>query len=112
MEDFILLAHGNGGKLSSQLIEACFLPYFKDPLLNQLNDQAIFELENCRTAFTTDSFVVDPLFFPGGDIGKLSVCGTVNDLAMGGGLFPSTSASDLLLKKAFPLMILKKLQLP
>ncbi len=84
MEDFILLAHGNGGKLSSQLIETCFLPYFKDPLLNQLNDQAIFDLDNCRTAFTTDSFVVDPLFFPGGDIGKLSVFGTVNDLAMGG----------------------------
>lgn len=84
MEDFILLGHGNGGKLSSQLIEACFLPYFTDPLLNQLNDQAIFNLENCRTAFTTDSFVVDPLFFPGGDIGKLSVFGTVNDLAMGG----------------------------
>jgi hydrogenase expression/formation protein HypE len=84
MEDFILLGHGNGGKLSSQLIEACFLPHFTDPLLNQLNDQAIFNLENCRTAFTTDSFVVDPLFFPGGDIGKLSVFGTVNDLAMGG----------------------------
>ena len=84
MDEFVLLAHGNGGKLSSQLIQNCFLPYFKDPLLNRLDDQAIFEVENGRLAFTTDSFVVDPLFFPGGDIGKLAVCGTVNDLAMGG----------------------------
>ena len=84
MEDHILLAHGNGGKLTSELIENCFLPYFQDPLLHQLNDQAIFGLEGPRVAFTTDSFVVDPLFFPGGDIGKLAVCGTVNDLAMGG----------------------------
>jgi len=84
MEEHILLAHGNGGKLTSQLIETCFLPYFRDPILNQLNDQAIFDLEGRRIAFTTDSFVVDPLFFPGGDIGKLAVYGTVNDLAVGG----------------------------
>jgi hydrogenase expression/formation protein HypE len=84
MEEHILLAHGNGGKLTSELIENCFLPYLQDPLLHQLNDQAIFGLEGSRVAFTTDSFVVDPLFFPGGDIGKLAVCGTVNDLAMGG----------------------------
>lgn len=86
MEDSILLAHGNGGKLTSQLIDQCFLPYFKDPLLNQLNDQAIFDLTGNRIAFTTDSFVVDPLFFPGGDIGKLAVCGTANDLAVGGAI--------------------------
>ena len=108
MEDFILLAHGNGGKLSSQLIEACFLPYFKDPLLNQLNDQAIFDLENCRTAFTTDSFVVDPLFFPGGDIGKLSVCGTVNDLAMGGAV-PLYLSVGFIIEESFPLDDLKKI---
>lgn len=84
MEEHILLGHGNGGRLTSQLIEHCFLPYFQDPLLHQLNDQAIFDLEGHRIAFTTDSFVVDPLFFPGGDIGKLAVCGTVNDLAVGG----------------------------
>ena len=86
MEDYILLAHGNGGKLTSKLIEKCFLPFFQDPLLNQLNDQAIFDFEGHRVAFTTDSFVVDPLFFPGGDIGKLAVCGTVNDLAVGGAI--------------------------
>ena len=106
MEDFILLAHGNGGKLSSQLIETCFLPYFKDPLLNQLNDQAIFDLDNCRTAFTTDSFVVDPLFFPGGDIGKLSVCGTVNDLAMGGAI-PRYLSLGFIIEEGFLLDDLK-----
>lgn len=84
MDEQILLAHGNGGKLTSKLIETCFLPYFQDPLLHQLNDQAVFDLEGCRIAFTTDSFVVDPIFFPGGDIGTLAVYGTVNDLAVGG----------------------------
>ena len=108
MEDFILLAHGNGGKLSSQLIETCFLPYFKDPLLNQLNDQAIFDLENCRTAFTTDSFVVDPLFFPGGDIGKLSVCGTVNDLAVGGAV-PLYLSVGFIIEESFLFEDLKKI---
>ena len=86
MDDYILLAHGNGGKFTSRLIQNCFLPYLKDPALNQLNDQAIVEVQNCRIAFTTDSFVVHPLFFPGGDIGKLAVCGTVNDLAVGGAI--------------------------
>jgi hydrogenase expression/formation protein HypE len=108
MEDFILLSHGNGGKLSSQLIETCFLPYFKDPLLNQLNDQAIFDLENCRTAFTTDSFVVDPLFFPGGDIGKLSVFGTVNDLSMGGA-DPLYLSVGFIIEESFLLDDLKKI---
>ncbi len=108
MEDFVLLAHGNGGKLSSQLIETCFLPYFKDPLLNQLNDQAIVDLENGRTAFTTDSFVVDPLFFPGGDIGKLSVCGTVNDLAVGGAV-PLYLSVGFIIEESFLFEDLKKI---
>jgi hydrogenase expression/formation protein HypE len=107
MEDFILLAHGNGGKLSSQLIENCFLPYFRDPLLNQLNDQAVFDLDKYRIAFTTDSFVVDPLFFPGGDIGKLSVCGTVNDLAMGGAV-PLYLSIGFIIEESFSLYDLKK----
>lgn len=108
MEDHILLAHGNGGKLTSQLIETCFLPYFQDPLLNQLNDQAIFELERCRLAFTTDSFVVDPLFFPGGDIGKLAVCGTVNDLAVGGAT-PLYLSIGFIIEENFPLEKLKRI---
>src|SRR3990170_4383814 len=80
----ILLSHGSGGKLSHRLIEDVFVRAFRNPLLEQLNDQAVFELKSSRLAFTTDSYVVNPIFFPGGDIGKLSVCGTINDLAVGG----------------------------
>lgn len=108
MEEHILLAHGNGGKLTSQLIEECFLPYFQDKLLNQLNDQAIVELEGYRIAFTTDSFVVDPLFFPGGDIGKLSVYGTVNDLAVGGAI-PLYLSIGFIIEENFPIEELKKI---
>src|SRR5581483_2661350 len=80
----IVLGHGSGGKLSAQLIENVFLPAFRNPLLDKLDDQAVFEINGSRLAFTTDAFVVTPLFFPGGDIGRLAVNGTVNDLAMSG----------------------------
>lgn len=80
----ILLGHGSGGKLTRSLIEDVFAAAFKNDLLAPLNDQAIFSLPPGRLAFTTDSYVVNPIFFPGGDIGKLSVCGTINDLAVGG----------------------------
>jgi hydrogenase expression/formation protein HypE len=83
MDDSILLAHGSGGKLSHELVEKKFLPFLANPALNKLDDSAIFEASG-RLAFTTDSYVVNPIFFPGGDIGKLAVCGTVNDLAMNG----------------------------
>ena len=93
-ETHITLAHGSGGKLMHELIEGLFLDYLKNPLLEKLEDQAVFEVghiestaingdaprRTCRLAFTTDSYVVDPIFFPGGDIGKLAVHGTVNDL--------------------------------
>ena len=82
--DRILLGHGGGGQLSSQLLESVFLPAFGNPILNRLGDQAMLELPPGRVAFTTDSYVVTPMFFPGGDIGRLSICGTVNDLAVGG----------------------------
>lgn len=82
-EDRILLAHGSGGKLAHDLIEKSFVRVLDNPLLSPLDDSAVFEI-NGKVAFTTDSFVVDPIFFPGGDIGKLSVCGTVNDLSMSG----------------------------
>ena len=108
MEDYILLGHGNGGKLTADLIQTCFLPYFKDPVLNTLNDQALVEIENHRIAFTTDSFVVDPLFFPGGDIGKLAVCGTVNDLAVGGAV-PRYLSVGFIIEENFPLEDLKKI---
>lgn len=83
-QDRILLSHGSGGKLSYQLIHEIFLKAFNNEFLSPLNDQAIFNLPTSRLAFTTDSYVVNPIFFPGGDIGKLSVCGTINDLAVGG----------------------------
>lgn len=83
MNDTILLAHGSGGKLSHALVEKKFLPLLANPLLDKLDDSAIFEASG-RLSFTTDSYVVDPIFFPGGDIGKLAVCGTVNDLSMSG----------------------------
>ncbi|MDN3512576.1 MAG: hydrogenase expression/formation protein HypE [Candidatus Jettenia sp.] len=83
-QERILLSHGSGGKLSYQLIHEIFLKAFNNEFLSPLNDQAIFNLPTSRLAFTTDSYVVNPIFFPGGDIGKLSVCGTVNDLAVGG----------------------------
>ena len=82
--DRILLSHGSGGKLSYQLIHEIFLKAFDNEFLSPLNDQAVFSLPASKIAFTTDSYVVNPIFFPGGDIGKLSVCGTINDLAVGG----------------------------
>ncbi len=80
----IVIGHGSGGKLTSQLIENIFLPAFSNPLLDRLDDQAVLHFNGSRMAFTTDAFVVTPIFFPGGDIGHLAVNGTVNDLAMSG----------------------------
>ncbi len=87
MQDRVLLAHGSGGKLSHDLIEKSFVSALSNPILNKLDDSAVFELSGSgRLAFTTDSYVVSPIFFPGGDIGKLAVCGTVNDLSMNGAI--------------------------
>jgi hydrogenase expression/formation protein HypE len=83
-DDIILLAHGSGGGLSQELIRRIFVSHFDNPLLSRLEDASVFPAEGARLAFTTDSYVVKPLFFPGGDIGRLSVCGTVNDLSMVG----------------------------
>jgi hydrogenase expression/formation protein HypE len=85
--DVILLAHGSGGKLSHDLVQRLFVRHFSNPALLHLDDSAVLEMAfrpGQRLAFTTDSYVVSPLFFPGGDIGKLAVCGTVNDLSMSG----------------------------
>jgi hydrogenase expression/formation protein HypE len=82
--DHIVMGHGSGGKLSAQLIEGMFLPAFSNPLLDKLDDQAVLQINGSRLAFTTDSFVVTPIFFPGSDIGRLAINGTVNDLAMSG----------------------------
>jgi len=83
LKDKILLAHGSGGKLAHELVEKNFLKALANPLLAKLDDSAVFDFSG-RLAFTTDSYVVSPIFFPGGDIGKLAVYGTVNDLAMSG----------------------------
>jgi len=83
LKDKILLAHGSGGKLSHELVEKGFVKALANPILAKLDDSAVFDLSG-KLAFTTDSYVVSPIFFPGGDIGKLAVCGTVNDLAMSG----------------------------
>src|SRR5580658_4793189 len=80
----IVLGHGSGGKLTGDLIEKIFLPAFHNPTLDKLDDQAVVTINGARLAFTTDSFVVTPIFFPGGDIGRIAVNGTVNDLAMSG----------------------------
>jgi len=80
----VLMAHGGGGKLMHQLIGKMFLPAFRNPLSESQHDASVFEVGGQRLAFTTDSFVVRPLFFPGGDLGSLAVHGTVNDLAMAG----------------------------
>jgi hydrogenase expression/formation protein HypE len=83
-DEVITLAHGSGGKKTSQLIEEIFLPAFRNDKLDLLHDGALLELPTNRIVYTTDSYVVQPLFFPGGDIGKLAVTGTLNDLAMCG----------------------------
>src|SRR5271169_2446673 len=93
-KDTILLGHGSGGKLSAELIRDIFRSALRNPVLARLDDQAIVNVNGQRLAITTDSFVVKPLFFPGGDIGSLAVHGTVNDLAMGG-------ATPLFLSAAF-----------
>ena len=80
----VLMAHGGGGKLMHQLIGKMFLEAFRNPLLDTQHDAAVMELPGNKIAFTTDSYVVRPLFFPGGDIGSMAVHGTVNDLAMAG----------------------------
>ncbi|HYK64336.1 MAG TPA: hydrogenase expression/formation protein HypE, partial [Patescibacteria group bacterium] len=90
----IVIGHGSGGRLSAQLIAEMFLPAFDNEVLRRMDDQAVLGIDQSRIAFTTDSFVVTPIFFPGGDIGDLAVNGTVNDLAMSG-------ATPLYLSAAF-----------
>ena len=98
MDETIRLVHGNGGRFSHELMEKYIMPHFKNEALAKLHDGAQFEVPAGRMAFTTDSYVVTPQFFPGGNIGKLAVCGTVNDLAMNG-LNRYISAAVLFWKK-------------
>jgi hydrogenase expression/formation protein HypE len=105
--DTILLGHGSGGKLSAGLMRDIFLPAFSNPVLDRMDDQAIITVNGARLAVSTDSFVVKPLFFRGGDIGSLAVHGTVNDLAMGGAR-PLYLSVAFILEEGLPMETLRR----
>jgi hydrogenase expression/formation protein HypE len=113
-DDHVLLGHGSGGRLTADLVQRLFLPAFDNPVLSALEDQAVLSLpgqaavDGACLAFTTDSFVVRPIFFPGGDIGRLAICGTVNDLAVGGAQ-PLYVAAAFILEEGLPLEDLRRL---
>ncbi len=104
----VLLAHGSGGELSRELVDLLFVKKFRNEFLDPLDDAAAFEIGGSRLAFTTDSYVVTPLFFPGGDIGKLAVCGTVNDLSMSGAR-PLYLSAGFIIEEGFPISSLEKI---
>jgi hydrogenase expression/formation protein HypE len=110
--EYITLAHGSGGRAMHELVEGLFLEYLRNPMLEALEDQAIFEVESDgrrpRLAFTTDSYVVSPIFFPGGDIGRLAIAGTVNDLAMSGAR-PLYLSAGFILEEGFPVADLRRI---
>lgn len=107
MDDRILLAHGSGGELTHRLLNEVILPGFSNPILDKAEDAAIIRLKG-KSAFTTDSFVVKPIFFPGGDIGKLAVCGTVNDLAVMGAR-PLYMTASCIVEEGLELEVFKKI---
>ncbi|MBT8368994.1 MAG: hydrogenase expression/formation protein HypE [Deltaproteobacteria bacterium] len=106
--DKILLDHGSGGKISHRLTTDLLLPVFDNPILAELNDGAIFELNGLRLAFSTDSYTVDPIFFPGGNIGDLAINGTVNDIAMCGAT-PLYLSVGLIIEEGFARVDLEKI---
>ena len=106
--DRILLAHGGGGQLMDELIRHLIVPKLKNDILEELGDSAKLNLNSDSVCFTTDSYVVKPLFFNGGDIGKLAVCGTINDLAVAGSR-PVALALSLIIEEGFELELLEKI---
>lgn len=104
----IVMAHGGGGRLMQQLLDDLIRPVFKNDILEQKTDSAVVELGGVKLAFTTDSYVIKPVFFPGGDIGKLAVCGTLNDLAMSGAK-PIYLSCSMIIEEGFPTAELKKI---
>src|SRR5437764_709910 len=111
--DHVLLGHGSGGRLTADLVREVFLPAFDNDVLAALEDQATLPLPGQETAgprlaFTTDAFVVRPIFFPGGDVGRLAVCGTVNDLAVGGAR-PLYLSAAFILEEGLPLTDLQRI---
>jgi hydrogenase expression/formation protein HypE len=113
-DDVILLAHGSGGQLSHDLVDRIFVRHFSNPVLLRLDDAAVVEVSERgsrdfpRLALSTDSYVVSPLFFPGGDIGKLAVCGTVNDVSMSGAR-PLWLSAGFILEEGLPLADLERI---
>ncbi len=107
-ESRIVLAHGSGGKLTHDLIKDLFLEKFENPLLSPLTDSAVLQLNGTRVAFTTDTYVVKPIFFPGGDIGKLAVCGTINDLAVMGAR-PICISCGVVIEEGFEYRVLEQI---
>jgi hydrogenase expression/formation protein HypE len=108
-ETHITLAHGSGGRAMHDLVEGLILDYFQNPMLDKLEDQAVFDVNGARRmAFTTDSYVVDPIFFPGGDIGSLAIHGTVNDLVMSGAR-PLYLSVGLIIEEGLPIADLKRI---
>lgn len=107
-DDKILMGHGSGGSMTHELIESMFVRYFDNPILHEQGDSALLKLQGQNLAFTTDSFVVDPVFFPGGNIGKLAIAGTVNDLAVSGAV-PKYLSVGFILEEGFPLDALEKI---
>ena len=108
MNKNILLAHGSGGKMTQELIRNVFLKRFNNPILNIQSDASLLRINNQLLSFTTDSYVIDPLFFPGGDIGKLAVCGTVNDLSVSGAN-PLYLSASFIIEEGFPTNQLEKI---
>ncbi len=104
----IVLAHGGGGRLMQQLLDSTVQPIFNNALLEQKTDCAVFSIGEQKLAFTTDSYVINPVFFAGGDIGKLAVCGTLNDLAMSGAK-PLYLSCGLILEEGFAISDLKRI---
>lgn len=107
-DQVILLGHGSGGTMTNRLIKTVFQEALHNPVLDEMLDAALLDLGQGRVAFTTDSFVVDPIFFPGGDIGKLAVCGTVNDLAVSGAE-PRYLSAAFIIEEGFPLADLRRI---
>ena len=107
-DELVTLAHGAGGKATQVLVEALFLAELRNPVLEPLGDAALFQQDGARLAFTTDSFVVKPLFFPGGDIGELAVNGTVNDLAVAGAR-PLHLSAGFIVEEGFPTADLRRI---
>jgi len=106
--DTIQLAHGSGGRMTNDLIQKLFLWAFDNPELNRQDDNAVIEIDGTRFTFTTDSFVVDPIFFPESDIGELAVNGTINDISIGGAT-PLYLSAGLIIEEGFPLEDLRKI---